>query len=285
MAFDSGNIDLASSIALAGALATALLAFFIAARLWGRHEHERLARESGIFLLGKVPMQAVYAAVVPVGRGLARLGVSANAVSISSLLLAGGAGTLFAFGHFGAGTAVAVIAAIADALDGIVARESHTASRFGQVLDTTLDRYVDALFFGGIAVFVRESALLLSLTLAALVGGFMVSYASSVLRELAVEDRSAPMRRAHRLAYLLLATALVPFVDLAFPTAALALRLSPVLVALGAIAVIANVSAVLRLLRAARKVPTRINAAPRSSLPAAIEPAPSRSFVTRERLP
>lgn len=288
MTDDSGNIDLAASVALFGILASALLSFLIASLVWGRRGHERLARESGLPLLGKIPMEAVYAAIMPVGRGLARLGVPANAVSIASLLFAGGAGALFAMGHFGAGTAVAVVATLSDALDGIVARESRTSNRFGQVLDTTIDRYVDALLIGGIAVFVRQDVVLLCVAFAALVGGFMVSYASSVLRELKVDDSGAPMRRGHRVAYLLGATSLVPFVELAFPNGPLALCLAPVVLALGAVAVIGNVSAIVRLLRAARaSTPAVIPVAPRAPKAPIIEHAASRieSVVTRERLP
>ena len=104
----STNIDLASAIALVGVLVTAIMAFAIAKVAWGHRGHERLARETGLPLLGKVPMEAVYAAIFPIGRVLARIGFSANAVSVASLGVAAGAGVLFATGHFGAGAAVAV---------------------------------------------------------------------------------------------------------------------------------------------------------------------------------
>lgn len=297
------NIDLACAIALWGILASALVSFAIASLAWGRRGHERLAREQGLPLLGKVPMEAVYAAILPLGRGLARIGVSANAVSIASLAIAAAAGVLFATGHFGAGAAVAVIATLADALDGIVARETRTSNRFGQVLDTTIDRYVDALLLGGIAVFVRTEIWLLVLTIGALVGGFMVSYASSVLRELKADDSGAPMRRAHRVAYLLTAAALVPFTDLALGGVSmyawgsraevpLALHIAPIVFALAAIAVIGNVSAVARLLRTARAPEVKPAAAPvpASSLTpkaSTIDHASGRidPVVTRERHP
>jgi phosphatidylglycerophosphate synthase len=91
---------------------------------------------------------------------------------------------------------------------------------------------------------------LLVIALAALVGGFMVSYASSVLRELGVADVRARMRRAHRLAYLLGSALLVPFVQAWLPLSSQRVKLAPVFVALTAIAVVGNVSAVQRLLGA-----------------------------------
>jgi CDP-diacylglycerol--glycerol-3-phosphate 3-phosphatidyltransferase len=277
------NIDLASAVALWGILLSAVVAFAIARVAWGTKGHERLAREKGLPLLGKVPMEAVYAAILPIGRGLSRIGVSANAVSIASLAIAAGAGILFANGHFGVGAAVAVVATIADAIDGIVARETRTSNRFGQVLDTTIDRYVDAILFGGIAVYVRSEVWLLVLTIGAIVGGFVVSYASSVLRELKVDDTSAPMRRAHRVAYLLGGAMLVPFCELIFPESAVYVRLAPVVAALGAIAVVGNLSGVSRLLRAARSVDKQ--AAPRPAPITSSGALASAPIVTRERRP
>src|SRR5690606_6241404 len=113
-------------------------------------------------------------ALVPFGRALAAVGVSANAVSVSALLGAVVAAIAFGTGHFGIAALVAAVSSLADALDGMVASISGTKSRVGQVLDTTIDRYVDALFLGGIAIHVRLDPILLALSIAAIVGSFMV---------------------------------------------------------------------------------------------------------------
>jgi phosphatidylglycerophosphate synthase len=249
-------MDFAAAMLVTGVFLTAGAAFAVSAWAAGRRRtFERLERERGLPLLGKAPLEAVYAFALPLGRGLAALGVSANAVTVASAIIAVGAGVLFATGHFGLGAAVAIVASLADALDGIIARETHTAGRFGQILDTTVDRYVEALLVGGIAFLVREDAILFLITLGGLVGGFMVSYASSVLREIGAPDRNAPMRRAHRLIYLLGGAVLVPFVAAALPNASLRVITAPVMVALAAIAVVGNVSAVRRLLNGARPRP------------------------------
>jgi CDP-diacylglycerol---glycerol-3-phosphate 3-phosphatidyltransferase len=246
------KVDFAAAMLVTMVFVAVGLAFAVSAWAGRRRTFERLERERGLPLFGKAPLEAVYAAALPLGRGLAAMGVSANAVTVASAVLAALAGVLFALGHFGLGAAVAIVASLADALDGIIARETQTASRYGQILDTTVDRYVEALLFGGIAFLVRADALLFLLALAALVGGFMVSYASSVLREIGAPDRDAPMRRAHRLVYLLGSAVLVPFVAAALPGASQRVQLAPVLVALAAIAVVGNVSAVRRLLDGAR---------------------------------
>lgn len=248
------SIDFTASLFFGSALTVVLGAHGIARIATGRPlVAERVLREAAFPLFGKAPMHAVVRALMPLGRGLAALGISANAVTVSSLIIAVFAAIAFARGQFGVAAVIAAIAALADGLDGLIARATNTESRFGRVLDTTVDRYVDALFLGGIAVHVRADLVLLVTALAAIVGSFAVSYASSVERELGVVARPAPMRRAHRLAYLLLGSACAPLaVSLAHDPRA---GLVPVFAAVGAIAIVGNVSAVRRLLAAAQSSP------------------------------
>jgi CDP-diacylglycerol--glycerol-3-phosphate 3-phosphatidyltransferase len=247
------SIDGVASLLLVGTLMVALGAYVASSLAAGRPLIEaRVEREAALPIVGKAPMHAVYRALVPLGRALVALGVSANAISVASLVIATGAAIAFATGHFGVAALVASIASLADGVDGLVARLSGTKSRFGQVLDTTIDRYVDALFLGGILVYVRGELVLLLVTLAAIVGSFMVSYASSVERELSVSGSSAPMRRAHRLAYLIVASASAPFVGHALSGVVTDAHRAPVMLAVVAIAIVGNVSAIRRLFAAAR---------------------------------
>jgi len=252
------SIDIGSSIILASVLAIALTSHAIASAAAGRVlAHKRVEREQGLPLLGRAPMHAVYRALIPIGRGIAALGIRANSVTVFSLVVAALASVAIALGHLGLGAFVACIAALADAVDGIVARESGTTSSLGRVLDTTVDRYVDALLLGGLAVFVRHDVVPLVVVLAAIVGSFMVSYASSIERELGVPDTGSavPMRRAHRLAYVLTGAALGPVAArIAGPERPEA-GLVPIFIAVSAIAVVGNVSAIRRLVVSARAAP------------------------------
>jgi CDP-diacylglycerol--glycerol-3-phosphate 3-phosphatidyltransferase len=249
---DPFSFDLAASFVLLGGLSLAVAAHVVSSSPSVRALVEaRVEREAALPLVGRAPMRAVYRALVPVARGLAALGVSANAVTIASALVALPAAYAFATGHFGLAAAIAAVASLADGLDGLVARLTRTSSRFGQVLDTTVDRYVDALFLGAIAIFARGNLGLMGVALAALVGSFMVSYASSVERELGVDPGATPMRRGHRLAFLLAGAALAPVAGRLFEASLPGARLVPVFLAVGAIAIVGNASAVRRLLRAA----------------------------------
>lgn len=266
------SYDLIAALVLFGAISLALGAYLGASLVHGRPlVASRVEREMGLPLVGKMPMHAVYRALEPMGRLLIALGISANAITLASVVIALGAGAAFATGHFGVAAIVGAIASLADGLDGFVARLTGTQSRYGQVLDTTLDRYVDAIFIGGIALFVHENIALLGLTLAALVGSFMVSYASSVERELAFDAGPARFRRAHRLVFLLLASAVAPIAaEVLGPRA----ELPVVFVAVVAIGVAGNLSAVRRLLRAAAHESV--------ASPAAAKPNPAREAVESE---
>lgn len=86
-------------------------------------------------------------------RPLARLGVTANQITAVSLVLALGAGWLFALGgspaiHWAAG--IFVLARFLDHFDGELARLTGTASRFGYYFDYITGGLSHAVLFAGI---------------------------------------------------------------------------------------------------------------------------------------
>jgi phosphatidylglycerophosphate synthase len=72
-------------------------------------------------------------------RFLAARGVHPNSVTLASWALALAAGSLFAVGAFGAGLAVAWLMTFLDTVDGKLARVTLRSSRFGHLLDHSLD--------------------------------------------------------------------------------------------------------------------------------------------------
>jgi phosphatidylglycerophosphate synthase len=180
---------------------------------------------------------------------LTRVGVSANAITLLCLCLAAVAGVLLGFGRFGLAAVAMVLASLGDALDGLVARRNGTASVGGALLDASVDRYEEFFFFAGIAVYLRASAWLLVVTLFALAGSFMVSYASAKAEAIGTTVPPGAMRRTERAVCLCAGTTLTtPFAWLtsrwALPEWATHL---PLLFALALVAVGANVSAIHRL--------------------------------------
>jgi CDP-diacylglycerol--glycerol-3-phosphate 3-phosphatidyltransferase len=217
-------------------------------------------------------------ALSPLVRATMALGISANAVTSLSLLAGAGAGILLACGHFGIAAMLFATASLGDALDGLVARAACTESAAGALFDASVDRYEEFLAFGGLAIFFRSNRALLTLTLLALVGSFMVSYGSAKAEALRVAVPPGFMRRAERATYLSIGTALSPL------TGAVMERFAgpswvaevPVILAIAFIGVSANVSAVRRLRSIAKAATAKVAAAPKV---AAREPASRRPTV------
>jgi CDP-diacylglycerol--glycerol-3-phosphate 3-phosphatidyltransferase len=182
---------------------------------------------------------------------LVALGVTANAITLASLALAAVAAVLLGMGELGWAAPVIAVASLGDALDGLVARRSGAASVGGALLDASVDRYEEALLLGGLAVLFRGSVAALALTFAALTGSFMISYGSAKAEAFGRPVPGGVLRRAERAMLLFAGVAVTPvFATLArshgLPPWA---ECAPVLATLAILAVVGNVSAILRLRR------------------------------------
>jgi len=253
-----GSIDFACSAFGFSLLGVVVVSYGLRVLARGAVRFERVERDKGSALFGASLMQMGYWALDFVGRGLSRMGATANGISIASLILGIGAGVALACGHFGVGALLAVISALGDTLDGIVARLQGTASDAGEVLDAAVDRYEEFFFLGGIVVHVRQSALGVSLVLLALLGSFMVSYASAKAEALRAQIPRGAMRRPERAAYLIVGAALTPVlapvIQAHVPDATSWMLEMPALGAVALVALVANVSAVRRLSKLAAAV-------------------------------
>jgi CDP-diacylglycerol--glycerol-3-phosphate 3-phosphatidyltransferase len=226
------------------------------------------AREGG---LPRVVTSAALWALGPFMRLMIALGVSANAVTALSLIAGGAAGVFLAYGHFGVAALFFATASLGDALDGLVARATRTESAAGALFDASVDRYEEFFAFGGLAIYYRSSGVLLALMLLALVGSFMVSYGSAKAEAMRVRVPSGSMRRAERATCLSIGTTLVPIVG------ALSGRFHgpawwgeiPIVLAIGVIAVSANLSAVRRLRTIAVAVSPPVSSSEAGQVPVA----------------
>lgn len=121
----------------------------------------------------------VRAAFDPLGRALVRMGVSPDAVTLvgtAGVVIA--AVSLVARGQLVAGTIAITLCALLDVLDGAMARARGTTTKFGAVLDSTMDRVADGAVFGALAWWLATTGQprLAAATLVCLVGGQVVSY-------------------------------------------------------------------------------------------------------------
>ncbi|GAA3748383.1 CDP-alcohol phosphatidyltransferase family protein [Spinactinospora alkalitolerans] len=156
----------------------------------------------------------------PVGRGLARLGVTPNMVTLVGTVGVV-AGSLFFYprGDLYVGTVVITVFVLFDMLDGAVARATDASSRWGAFLDSTLDRLSDAAVFSGLLLWFigdGDDETLAWVTLFCLVSGFGVSYIKARAEGLGVNCDVGVAERSERLVIGLVAIGLggldVPYV-------------------------------------------------------------------------
>lgn len=139
----------------------------------------------------------------PIAAVLIKLGISANALTTLGTLSTVLGGVAFGFGHMRLGGFIIGLTAIADALDGIVARRTGQVTVFGAFYDSTLDRVADGALLGGIAYFYASNAAhhsmpMLAVTLVGIVGTYLISYARARAEALGINAKVGVMQRAER---------------------------------------------------------------------------------------
>jgi phosphatidylglycerophosphate synthase len=247
-------IDLAAGAALGLIVAAGAVAWSSVGRATAPR-FERIDRAGASVLLGADVQRGAYWAAQPVGHALVRLGVSANAITLSAIPLSALGGWAFAEAHYGVGALLAGLAFTCDALDGLVARAAGSASESGEVLDALCDRIGEALLLGGLAVAWRGSVPLLLLVLAAWFGAQQVTSASTTTQVHPRAARAVPrglMRRAERAVYLVTGAAASGALSDVVPASGRGWVVAPLAAALGLVAVVANASAVHRFVELAR---------------------------------
>src|SRR5687767_6673952 len=137
----------------------------------------------------------------PVGRFLLRAKVTPNAVTVAGTVgVIVGAG-FAAAGHFIIAVVVVTLSAFTDLIDGSMARQRGTASRFGALLDSTMDRLADGAVFGSIAYWLatHDQHRALVAALLCLVAGGLVSYVKARAEGLGLSADVGIAERAERL--------------------------------------------------------------------------------------
>jgi CDP-diacylglycerol---glycerol-3-phosphate 3-phosphatidyltransferase len=182
--------------------------------------------------------RAAYAGVLRFGRWLSVHGVTPNSLTYASLLLAAASGVAAAFAQHLLAALLLLLSGALDLLDGVVARAAHRSSRFGALLDSTVDRLSDALPLLGLVVSCSAVPLAPLVLVLAMLSGFAVSYVRARAEGLGVSLPPLFMRRAERLGLLLLAL-LVGSITLAgFPSRVAMLSIIAVMAVLSAVAAV-----------------------------------------------
>jgi CDP-diacylglycerol---glycerol-3-phosphate 3-phosphatidyltransferase len=145
---------------------------------------------------------AVAHVIDPVARALLRAGVSPNAVTVAGTACAVAAAIGFgAQGHFVAGSLIVTLFALTDLVDGTMARMRGGSSRFGALLDSTMDRIADGAIFGTVVYWFAKQGDKPTVVagLICLVSGQIVSYVKARAEGLGFEANVGIAERLERL--------------------------------------------------------------------------------------
>ena len=144
--------------------------------------------------------------LAPLARGLHRVGITANAVTVIGVLVTFAGSALLAVGRPLPALIVLLAGALSDTLDGQLAKAAGGGTRFGAFLDSTLDRVSDAALSCGAAALgaALGDALLFWSALIGLVASFLVSYVRAKAESMGTTATVGLMPREARLTILLI---------------------------------------------------------------------------------
>ena len=144
---------------------------------------------------------------------LAKTPLTPNTITWIGLLVTIGAGALIVTGHLFAAGFVVLAAGFFDILDGALARSTNRVTRFGAVLDSTLDRLAEAvILIGLLVVYAREAAVAeVALVSVTLIGSQLVSYVRARAEGIGLQCEVGIFTRAERVVVLALGLLLSQF--------------------------------------------------------------------------
>jgi CDP-diacylglycerol---glycerol-3-phosphate 3-phosphatidyltransferase len=157
-----------------------------------------VARLDGTLWARSMVARTFYRYVEYLAWWLSRLGVGANAITYASLGLALLSGISVGMNRPGGAAVLVLMSGCLDLLDGAVARRTGSASRWGALLDSTLDRVADAAPLAGVIFYYARWPWAATAPLLAVVASFLISYVRARAETLGTSLPSLFMRRAER---------------------------------------------------------------------------------------
>ena len=142
----------------------------------------------------------------PFVRIMSRSGISPNTLTIIGFLMSVVTALVLADGHVFLGGFLVLFSAWFDMLDGALAKMLGMSTRFGAFLDSTVDRFSEAVVFLGLIIYYsdKHDTGAVVLVYVAIVGSFMVSYARAKAEGLGMKGEVGLFARPERIILLTL---------------------------------------------------------------------------------
>ncbi|GCE24285.1 CDP-alcohol phosphatidyltransferase family protein [Dictyobacter kobayashii] len=149
-------------------------------------------------------------------RPLANLGITPNTFTFIGLFFSVVTAVVISQGYFVIGGLLVLFTGIFDLFDGATARLRNIATTFGAFLDSTLDRYSEAIILGGLLFYAlfhpamqaslwftgQTQLWMIMLIYISIVGSLMVSYTKARAEGLGIECKTGLLARPERVVIL-----------------------------------------------------------------------------------
>lgn len=158
-------------------------------------------KSAGSQTWGAYIAQRVRSIADAVARLISVTGVTPNAVTVIGFFLTGGVAVVIGAGYSFLGGILVIFAGLFDMLDGALARVSSRKTKFGAFLDSTLDRYSEALLLAGV-LWASPDLQTAMLIVAVLSGSLLVSYARARAEAMSLDCEVGLLPRPQRVVLL-----------------------------------------------------------------------------------
>ena len=137
----------------------------------------------------------------PIAHVLSKSGLKPDILTFIGLGISITAAYFIAVGQFLLGGGLILLAGLFDLLDGALARFTMQTTKFGAILDSTVDRISEAAILCGLLMWYipKENTLEIVLILLVLIGSFLVSYIRARAEGLGLECQVGLFTRAERI--------------------------------------------------------------------------------------
>jgi len=139
-----------------------------------------------------------------IARVIGRLGIRPNWMTLLGLVANLFVALLIVRGHLRIGGALTILASLFDAFDGALARVLGQITSFGAFLDSTLDRFSEAVVYLGLLLYYAQQGRRMEMILiyATIVGSLLVSYTRARAEGLGLQCRVGLLTRSERVCLL-----------------------------------------------------------------------------------
>ena len=153
--------------------------------------------------------------IEPLAKLLVKLRIHPHIITVAGLIISLLAGNFYRLGLFIYAGFMVILAGICDVLDGYLARETNKMSKYGALIDSTIDRYSEVFIFLGLAAYYHQRSSYLALVIIlAITGSMLVSYTRARAEGLGIKCKIGIMQRQERITALVIGTFLTGILQL-----------------------------------------------------------------------